>query len=408
MLGMRLLHMHLYKRLEKSIDTRGTKTAKESISINQKMTQSKDDVFLEKVILFLVVLVGAVLIFNQFQFARLSSNSNIFLNAVSYLLILTLIFLIVWIFIKKEPAKVHLHELPHREDKQEKHKKKPWTFMEKLSYGVVAFIGVLIFFNQFQISQVNAMLSGSSPLTGSFVKSITPSLKLGSGKSGIVIGPQLNHDGRTTKLVEWSTISETPAPKSTGNPTQDAIAAVVPTGTPFYVTQGEGAEKIKGASFDDPLTSQKVWASLLGSRRFGTANAIQLTPEEEQRWQKLTSVFTCDFCCGGPNSVTTISRCGCAHSYAWQGMAKFFVKYHPNYSDEQILGEMTKWKALWYPQGMIQDYLVYTGQQPATILTHGGSIGIRQQFLQQAPSTQQQIHAQATPLDELPSMVGGC
>jgi len=57
---------------------------------------------------------------------------------------------------------------------------------------------------------------------------------------------------------------------------------------------------------------------------------------------------------------------------------------------------------------MIQDYLVYTGQQPAEILTHGGSVGIKQQFLQQGSNAQQQTHAQVTPLDQLPSMVGGC
>ena len=367
--------------------------------------ESKDDAFLEKVILFLVIVVGAVLVFNQFQFAKLSSN--ILLNSISFLLILVLIGLIVWLFLDKakhEKVSEQIH-------KHAKKTEKTLTFMEKLSYGIVAFVAVLILFNQFQISQVNAMMSGNAPSTiGGIVKSASSgTVKLiGSGKGGVVIGPQLNSDGRTTKLVEWTTISETPAPKSTGNPTQDAIVAVVPTGTPFYAAQGEGAEKIKGVSFDDPLTSQKVWASLLGSRRFGTANAIQLTPEEEQRWQRLTSVFTCDFCCGGPNSVTTISRCGCAHAYAWQGMAKFFIKYYPNYSDEQILGEMTKWKALWYPKGMIQDYLVYTGQQSADTLTHGGSTGIKQQFLQQAPNTQQQTHATATPLDELPSMVGGC
>ena len=367
--------------------------------------QSQDEAFLEKVILSLVILVGAILAYNQFQFSRLSANT--FLNAASYLLILAVVALVAWLFLKKETHEgiVHMHHGEH----VAKIKKEPLSFHERLSYGIVAFVAVLILFNQFQISQLNALVSGASSPIGSFIKSVSSPVKLvGSGKSGIVIGPQLNTDGRTTKLVEWPTISETPAPKSTGNPTQDAIAAVVPTGTPFYVLQGEGIEKIKGISFDDPLTSQKVWASLLGSKRFGTANAIKLTPEEEQRWQKLTSVFTCDFCCGGPNSVTTIARCGCAHSYAWQGMAKFFIKYYPDYTDEQILGEMTKWKGLWYPQGMIQDYLVYTGQQPASILTHGGSIGIKQQFLQQAPNSQQQTQASATPLDQLPSMVGGC
>jgi len=367
--------------------------------------EAKDDALLEKVILFLVFVVGAVLIYSQFQYAKISSN--VFLNVVSFLLIFALISFVVWLFFHKEKhVKPHLdHQMAH----DMKIQKTPLSFHEKLSYGMVAFVSVLILFNQLQIFQVNALASGTLSPVNSFVKSLsTKTLSLGSGKSGIVIGPQLNPDGRTTKLVEWSTISETLAPKSTGNPTQDAIAAVVPTGTPFYALEGPGVEKIKGASFDDPLTSQKVWASLLGSNRFGTANAIQLTPEEEKRWQELTSIFTCDFCCGGPNSVTTIARCGCAHSYAWQGMAKFFIRYYPQYTDEQILGEMTKWKALWYPQGMIQDYLVYTGQQDASTLTHGGSVGIKQQFLQHAPTSQQQTHSTATPLSDLPSMVGGC
>ena len=364
--------------------------------------ESKNDDFLEKIILFLVIVVGAVLVFNQFQYSRLSSN--IFFNAVSFLLIFALIVLVAWLFLKKETRHPAHHEVEH----EVKAHRISLSFNEKLSYGFVAVIAALIVFNQIQISQASALMSGTSSSVGSFIRSASGSLKLGSGKSGVVIGPQLNTDGRTTKLVEWPTISETPASKSTGNPTQDAIAAVVPTGTPFYILEGPGSEKLKGASFDDPLASQKVWASLLGSKRFGTANAIQLSPEEDKRWQKLTSVFTCDFCCGGPNIVTTISHCGCAHSYAWQGMATFFIKNYPQYTDEQILGEMTKWKGLWYPQGMIQDYLVFTGQQPASILTHGGSVGIKQQFLQQAPNAQQQTHAQATPLDQLPSMVGGC
>ena len=365
------------------------------------MTKEKNNALLEKVILFLMILVGAVLIFNQFQYAKLLSG--MLLNAVAFLLILAFIGLIAWLFLTKEA-----HELVHNKVIFEKSERTPFTFMEKINWSFVSVVAILVLFNQVQISQVNALTNGGhSPVT-SFMKSISTPLKLASGKGGVVIGPQLNTDGRTTKLVEWTTISATPAPKNTGNPTQDAIVTVVPTGTPFYALEGSGSEKIQGASFDDPITSQKVWASLLGSRRFGTANAIQLTPEEEKRWQKLTGVFTCDFCCGGPNSVTTIASCGCAHSYAWQGMAKFFIKYYPTYTDEEILGEMTKWKALWYPQGMIQDYLVYTGQQPASILTHGGSTGIKQQFLQSGSNGQQQTHASVTPLDQLPSMVGGC
>ena len=362
--------------------------------------EQKNDEFMNKVILFLIIFVGAVLVFNQFQYTKLSSN--ILLNSVSLILIFILIVAVAFLLIA---GKQH-H--PHAENMHASLEKKPFSFHEKVSFGLVAVISVLVLFSQFQIMQVSASISGASSPVGSFMKSLSTPLKMGSGKSGIIIGPQLNADGRTTKLVEWQTISESPAPKSTGNPTSDAIAAVVPTGTPSYAQEGPGAEKIKGASFDEPIASQKIWASLLGSSRFGTANAIQLTPEEQQRWKKLTGVFTCDFCCGGPNSVTTINQCGCAHSFAWQGMAKFFIKYYPQYTDEQILGEMTKWKAIWYPKGMIQDYLVYTGQQPASILTHGGSVGIKQQFVQQGSGNAQETHATATSIDNLPSMQGGC
>lgn len=361
--------------------------------------KSKDNLP-EKTIFVLIIIVSLITIFNQSQFAKLSSQSS--LNLFSFLMILVLIGLVLWLALGRENDA--------SEPSLSRHKA-PLSLHEKLAIGMIGIAGIFIVFNQIQISEINAAVVGSPSGIDSFVKSVSsaPLKMIGGGKGGVVIGPQLKPDGRTTKLVEWQTISETPAPKDTGNPTQDAIATVVPTGTPFYVLEGPGSEKIKGASFDDPIASQKVWASLLGSKRFGTANAIQLTPEEEKRWQKITGSYTCDYCCGGPNSVTTINRCGCAHSYGWQGMAKFFIKYYPKYTDEQIAGEMTKWKGLWYPQGMIQDYLVYTGQQPATILNHGGSVGIREQFLSQGPGgSQQNTQATAVPLDQLPSMVGGC
>ena len=86
-------------------------------------------------------------------------------------------------------------------------------------------------------------------------------------------------------------------------------------------------------------------------------------------------------------------------------MARFFIKYHGDqYTDEQILGEMTRWKGLWYPKGMIQDYLVYTGEADASTLQHGGSVGIKAQFAGQGGGGS----ASVSELDNLPGMVGGC
>jgi len=269
---------------------------------------------------------------------------------------------------------------------------------------LIIVVGIVVF-NQVQINSLAELASGGKSVNP-IKKSFSKATSLFSGeKGGKIIGPMINPDGKTTKLVEYPTISETPPPKDTGDPTQDAIKYIIPTGTPFYVESGPGSEKIQGATFDDPIASQKIWASLLGSKRFGTENTIELTAEEEQRWKKITGSFTCDYCCGGPNSVTIINRCGCAHSYGWQGMAKFFIKYYPEKTDEESMGEMTKWKGLWYPQGMIQDYLVYTGQASPKTLRHGGSVGIIAQFADNGAGGEE---ASTADLGNLPSMVGGC
>ncbi len=264
----------------------------------------------------------------------------------------------------------------------------------KFGILAIAITATLILFNQYQIGQVASILNGGSTM-GFTIGTASSKVSLFSGKGSVIVGPQLNSDGKTTKLVEWPTISEIPKPKDTGDPSQDAINYIIPTGTPWYLAEGPGAEL--GISFDDPIPAQKVWGKLGG--------AIELDNEQQQRYNKLTSVFTCDYCCGGPTKVTTINRCGCAHAYAWKGMARFFIKYYGDkYSDEEILGEMTRWKGLWYPKGMIQDYLVYTGQADASTLNHGGSVGIRAQFSGQGGGGEASI----SDLENLPGMVGGC
>ncbi len=247
-----------------------------------------------------------------------------------------------------------LHEDEDREKEQKERTRREGKEDKKffrLSIMLIAFAFIVVI-NNFALMAFAPGLS----ITG---------FAFAGGAGGGIIGPVINEDGRTVRLVEWPTITPGNSFAPTGDPTADAIAAVVPTGTPFYAPEG--------ISFDDPLTSQKLW------RQVG--NSIQLSGEQQQRWQKLTGLFTCDFCCGGPSRVTIINRCGCAHSYAWQGMAKFFIaNYGDQYTDEQILGEMTKWKAVWYPKGMVEYYMVYNGQMPASGLRYGGSDGIRAQF----------------------------
>lgn len=312
--------------------------------------ESKDDAFLEKVILALVIIVGVGIFYKQLFFIKYSQN--IFLNTISLLLLLSLAFFLAWAFMKKEEHETH-HE---KEIVHAKSESVPWTFFEKLGYGIVGLVAVLILFNQFQISQVSALTHGS-PSSGSFISSVSSALgsnsngatiKLGKFEFGSKItlkplplasGEQPAISGYKTKVKPIPTISELSLKSSTGDIGQDLLNNIIPTGTPWY---GQEA----GVSFDDPISAQKKW---------GTYKALQLSPEENQRWSKIANSFTCDYCCGSPQRPTIITRCGCAHAAAAQGMAKWFIKSYGNkFTDEEIYGEMGRWYALWYPGGTIK------------------------------------------------------
>ncbi|MBS3052092.1 MAG: hypothetical protein J4428_01830 [Candidatus Aenigmarchaeota archaeon] len=160
------------------------------------------------------------------------------------------------------------------------------------------------------------------------------------------VGPVLLSEGEKpvisgyrTRIKSMPSISELQLKPSTGDSVQDMINNLIPTGTPFY---GEEAK----VSFDDPLESLQTWSN--------HERSIKLTDEEQQRWNKIVNSFTCDYCCGSPSNPTIITRCGCAHAASWRGIAKWFIKYHPEYSDAEIFGEMTRWKTLFYPGPTIQ------------------------------------------------------
>ncbi len=215
------------------------------------------------------------------------------------------------------------------------HHKEPFLLRNKIAFTGIIILTLLVSMNNLLIPKAfaTASLGGSS---GSAVN-------LGAFEYGpkITLKPMpLAHNeqpaiqGYKSKVKPLPTISELQMKPLTGNVAQDLVNNVVPTGTPWYGPQA-------GVTFDDPITAQNLWAK---------GRAIQLTPEEEQRWNRIVNSFTCDYCCGSPQNPTIITRCGCAHSSAAQGMAKWFIKnYGSSYSDEEIYGEMARWYALWYP-----------------------------------------------------------
>ncbi len=204
--------------------------------------------------------------------------------------------------------------------------------------GALTLLTILLFINSLLIPKAFASVSlggGGTINLGKFEYGSKITLKpmpLATGEQPVI-------SGYKTKVKPLPTISELAVKSPTGDTVQDLLNNIVPTGTPWY---GDEA----GVSFDDPIAAQTLWAK---------GRAIQLDADGEQRWNRIANSFTCDYCCGSPKSPTIITRCGCAHSAAAQGMARWFIKnYGSKYSDEEIYGEMARWYALWYPKGTIE------------------------------------------------------
>lgn len=182
--------------------------------------------------------------------------------------------------------------------------------------------------------------------------------KLNSSRNQI-FATKLNPDGRTTTVALFTAISEVPKEPNTGDVVADAKAVMVPTGAPFYAPAG--------ISFDDAVGALKQWGRY--------EDSIRLVGDLDQRWNKIVGQMTCDYCCGSPNRVTIITNCGCAHSKAYRGLAKYLLQnYGDKYADEEILGELERWKGAWYPAGTVEDYLLATGR--GNIIghkSHGGA-----------------------------------
>ena len=152
---------------------------------------------------------------------------------------------------------------------------------------------------------------------------------------------------------------------------EDAISAIIPTGTPDY---GEAM----GVSFDDPVNSMEKMAKAY----LALKSQAQQNQEIWQRYLNLAAKPTgisCEYCCGiGAQGIDSKgnSRCGCQHNPALQSVT-IWLMINTEYSDAEVLKEVYKWKALFFPKDMVG----------LAIKISGGDDSV---------------------LEDLPGMVGGC
>lgn len=124
---------------------------------------------------------------------------------------------------------------------------------------------------------------------------------------------------------------------------------VIPKGIPKIY----GAEL--GVSYDDISASdqQKSDATI---RKIGMLDQqISLSGKDKERYIAIAGQISCEYCCGVESIIFKdgSAACGCAHSFAMRGIAKYLIKNHGSeFTDNEILEELGKWKTLFFPSQM--------------------------------------------------------
>lgn len=183
-----------------------------------------------------------------------------------------------------------------------------------------------------------------------------------------------------------------------GNLGDDAVKLSFIQGTPDVY----GAE-LK-VSFDDVQNSMNIMKQFdLG---YGN-NKPALSAEEKKRYTDINLRISCEFCCGAKAIVFENGEpsCGCAHSQAMRGLTAYLVKNHgTEYSDDEILRELAKWKGRYFPKQMIQKMTdqIQSGKYTPDIASLLLNVKL--------PKYGDNNTSAPVPSDikDLPSMVGGC
>ncbi len=149
---------------------------------------------------------------------------------------------------------------------------------------------------------------------------------MGTGKGG---------ESLTGNAISEGTVSIQPV----------AASEIIPIGVP------EVYGKELGVRYDDVSASSAENADATIKKLGNLDTSLSLQGEELKRYIGIASRISCEYCCGAATIIDANGEptCGCAHSYAMRGLAKYLIKNHPSMSDDSILEEMGKWKVLFFP-----------------------------------------------------------
>lgn len=150
---------------------------------------------------------------------------------------------------------------------------------------------------------------------------------------------------------------------------RDVVDAIIPTGRPGY------ADRIP-VSYDDPVGSLNYLYKLYPEIR-------EEVRKDTELWNRYLNLATrpvgisCEFCCGvGPVGITAEGelRCGCKHNPALHALTLALLKY-TDMSDAEVVREVMRWKALFFPRPMTSLALQVAGKELSEVQALPGMVG---------------------------------
>lgn len=123
-----------------------------------------------------------------------------------------------------------------------------------------------------------------------------------------------------------------------------SASEIIPTGTPAVYGNELGIKY----DYITPNNAQLTQATI---NKLASYEDKNLTAAQMERYKKIGSSIACEYCCGAQSLIFGNGEraCGCAHSYAMRGLAKYLLINHPDMTDLEILSELGKWKVLFFP-----------------------------------------------------------
>ncbi len=205
--------------------------------------------------------------------------------------------------------------------------------------GLLAVLVLVVAFNQYQIATLSALPIPKEVVT---VAVPVPAAAAATQQGG----------------SQAAQIAQQPRPAA-GAGVALSSANVLPSGVPAIY----GAEL--GIKYDDISANNPGTTDATINKLASLDQSINLEGEQLGRYIGIASSIACEYCCGAQSLVFSNGQpaCGCAHSYAMRGVAKYLIKNHGSeFSDEQILEELGKWKVLFFPGVHAQKAAALEGQ----------------------------------------------